>query len=109
MGMVAGLLGGAGLIGASIYQGQLSKQAARRSARATERAQGVAQARMIREERRTSQESRRLNRRQPDIMGILDRERGGSRRGIASTLRSAAGGVNIEGLSLGKTSLLGGA
>ncbi len=109
MGLVPGLLTTAGLLGTSIYQGQQTKQAARRSARATERAQGVAQARMIREERRSSQESRRLSRRQPDIMGILDRERAGGRRGIASTLRSSAGGVNIEGLSLGKTSLLGGA
>jgi hypothetical protein len=42
-------------------------------------------------------------------MGILERERAGGRRGIASTLRTSGSGVGVQNLSLGKTSLLGGA
>lgn len=98
---MAGVALGAALIGGSIFEGQSKKRAQKRSVRRQEKAQRVAESRALAETRRSDQERRRLNRRQPDLGALLaDSQRGGA-TGAGGTLLTGPGGVGRNRLTLG--------
>ncbi len=98
---MAGVALGTALIGGSIFEGQSQKRAQKRSLRRQRQAQKVAEGRALAETRRSDQERRRLNRRQPDLGALLaDSQRGGV-TGPGGTLLTGAGGVSRSRLTLG--------
>lgn len=99
-------VGGASL-GASIYQGQSAAKAQRRALRSQEQAQREATSRAAAIQRRNEMESRRVNRRTPDIGRLLDTAGTRSRQGPGSTFLTGPRGVPASGMLLGGTSLLG--
>jgi hypothetical protein len=109
MGLPLGALLFGASTGASIHQGQKAAQQGRRAVRAQKDAQRSAEARAISENRRAEEERRRLNRRRPDVASLLGEEREAAQRGPASTLLTGSSGVSRRKLTLGSSSLLGGA
>lgn len=94
----------AGALGASVAQGESARRAGRRGEERQRQAQQQATARAGAEDRRREQELRRTQKRRPDTISLLERER----RGRGSTSLTGAGGVPTNRLSLGQPSLLGG-
>lgn len=111
--MSAGVGGGLGAaagvaaVTGGIIQGQRQKSAAKRSERQQEEAQRLATSRAAAELRTQDQERRRLNKRKPNISGLLAEERKAGLSGVGATTLTGAAGVGRESLSLGRNSLLG--
>lgn len=97
----------AATVGTSVYQGEQAKKGQKAAMRTQLGAQKKAESMALSEQRRAEQESRRLNRREPDISTLLGRERQASKRGAGSTLLTGPGGGSTQ-RTLGQTSLLGG-
>ncbi len=100
---------GAALIGGSVLQGQKQKKTERRAIKRQARAERTAESAAAAELRRSGAERRRLNRRQPELQGLLSGQQRAARSGPASTLLTGPGGVDPSRLALGGGgSLLGG-
>ena len=103
---VATLLGGP-LVGGVVHQGEQQKEAAKKAERSQATAQRLATSRAAAELRTQDQERRRLNRRKPNVAGLLAEERRSSLTGAGATTLTGASGVGRERLTLGRSSLLG--
>ncbi len=106
--MAFAALGGL-LVGGSVYQGEAGRKQQKKALRSQEQAQARSEARALSQQRRSEQEQRRLNRKQPDLFSILGREREAALQGPGSTLLTGARGVGKGKLTLGQSSILGGA
>jgi hypothetical protein len=96
-------------LGSGIYSGEVGRKQQKKALRSQQQAQARSEARATSQQRRSEQEQRRLNRRQPDLMGILGRARQSALQGTGSTLLTGPGGVPKGRVALGQSSLLGGA
>lgn len=101
-------LGGAGLLGLGIYEGEKQMKEQKRALRAQEEAQDQAERAAFSEARRAELRERAANRRQPDTTSLLTGSRRRARQGAASTLLTGTRGVADAQLTLGRSSLLGG-
>lgn len=106
-GALSGAAGVAAITG-SIVQGQRQKAAAKKSERQQEEAQRLATSRAAAELRAQEQNRRRLDKRKPNVAGLLASERQRSLTGAGSTTLTGSTGVGRENLTLGRSSLLGG-
>lgn len=98
---------GLGAIGAGIVQGERAKSAQKEAIRRQDAAQREATNRATAEQRRQEMERRRLNKKTPNVAGILKREQGASTSGVGSTVLTGAAGVSPGRLMLGRSSMLG--
>lgn len=106
-GAIGGILG-TGVIGGSIYQGLQQRRAQRRGERAQAAAQDVATRRAAAEVRRARDKERSLNRKKPNVLSLLNREKEAALTGPGSTLLTGSTGINRSNLLLGRSSSLGG-
>ena len=103
-----GIAGGGAAVVGSIVQGQQQKSAQKRGERAQENAQRLATSRAAAEIRAQESDRRRLNKRKPNVAGLLAEERKSALSGAGATTLTGASGVGRERLTLGRSSLLGG-
>lgn len=82
----AALLIGAAAIGGTIYQGQQQREAAKQAVRSQEKAQQQAQSEAIRQRRENEMALNKANRKQPDLLGLLEAEQAAGKAGSASTM-----------------------
>ncbi len=108
MGDAAAVGIGGAILGGSIYQGLQQRRAQRRGERAQEAAQEVATRRAAAEVRRARDQERSLNRKKPNVLSLLNREKTAALTGPGSTLLTGASGINRSNLLLGRSSSLGG-
>lgn len=101
VGVAAAVIGGA----SAIHQGEQSRAAGTKSARAQKAAQRQSLLSSINQEKLAGQAERKANKRKPDVTSILFQERAGATQGTGSTI--LAGRSGAPGLLGSKSTLMG--
>ena len=104
--IMAGL--GAGMLGATISQGQAQQKQASAALRQQESAQAQATAAANKQASDVQQAQNKANQKRPDVAGIMSAASQDARSGPSATMLTGPMGVNPADMKLGKNTLLGG-
>lgn len=93
--------------GVAIHGAEQSRRSQNRSYRDQQKAQAQSKAASLSQQRKSEEEFARVNRKKPNVVGILAEEQRAAAAGSGSTMLTGIGGVDQSKLSIGRTTLLG--